>query len=40
MLSQLRLAIAQLRCHDVSATRLVALEAPKLVQMLLDHWHP
>ena len=40
MLSSLRLAIAHLRCHDTSVARLARLELPKLVQMLLAHWHP
>lgn len=40
MLSSLRLAIAHLRCHDASVARLAQLELPKLVQMLLAHWHP
>ena len=40
VLSSLRLAIAHLRCHDASVARLARLEVPKLVQMLLAHWHP
>ena len=40
VLSGLRLAVAHLRCHDASAARLARLELPKLVQMLLAHWHP
>ena len=40
VLSSLRLAIVHLRCHDASVARLARLEVPKLVQMLLAHWHP
>ncbi len=39
-LTQLRGTIAQLRCHDASVQRLVDLQMPKLVEMLLHHWHP
>ncbi len=40
VLEVLRGTIAQLRCHDASVQRLVDLQMPKLVEMLLHHWHP